>query len=110
MSQMITPAGADRRHDQDSCFSHRQTNTVYLIFPPGQTRRFRHWAAVWHCQIVLSLLCMQRQDQATRAYYAQENVSKYLAGDDKSNRRGFGTMGYMKREEIRGNKQEQKRF
>ena len=33
---------------------------------------------------------------------AQENVSKYLAGDDKSNRRGFGTMGYMKHEEIRG--------
>ena len=46
---------------------------------------------------------MQRQDQATRAYYAQENVSKYLAGDDKSNRRGFGTVGYMKHEEIRGN-------
>ena len=46
---------------------------------------------------------MQRQDQATRAYYAQENVSKYLASDDKSNRRGFGTVGYMKHEEIRGN-------
>ena len=26
----------------------------------------------------------------------------YLAGDDKSNRGGFGTMGYMKHEEIRG--------